>query len=114
MLRAKQGSCDTNFNVIGLTGLGIKPKSTAPEADALTTRTVKKSLIDQPFKGTWEGCRRENLMAVGPLWGTLSKAFATSNVWLDGISVEVLLKVALLPGSLDAVNVTLLGRGGPL
>ena len=28
---------NTNFKVIGLTGLGIKPKSTAPEADALTT-----------------------------------------------------------------------------
>ena len=29
---------NTNFKVIGLTGLGIKPKSTAHEADALTTR----------------------------------------------------------------------------
>ena len=27
-----------NFKVIGLTRLGIKPESTAPEADALTTR----------------------------------------------------------------------------
>ena len=29
---------NTNFKVIGLTRLGIKPESTAPEADALTTR----------------------------------------------------------------------------
>ena len=29
---------DTNFYVNDLTRLGIKPKSTAPEADALTTR----------------------------------------------------------------------------
>ena len=29
---------NTNFTVIGLTRLGIKPKSTAPEADALTIR----------------------------------------------------------------------------
>ena len=29
---------NTNFKVIGLTRLGIKPKSTAPKADALTTR----------------------------------------------------------------------------
>ena len=29
---------NTNFEVIGLTRLGIKPESTAPEADALTTR----------------------------------------------------------------------------
>ena len=29
---------NTNFKVIGLTRLGIKPKSTAPEVDALTTR----------------------------------------------------------------------------
>ena len=29
---------NTNFKVIGLTRLGIKPKSTAPTADALTTR----------------------------------------------------------------------------
>ena len=29
---------NTNFKVIGSTRLGIKPKSTAPEADALTTR----------------------------------------------------------------------------
>ena len=30
---------NTNFQVIGLTRLGIKPKSTAPEADAHTTRS---------------------------------------------------------------------------
>ena len=29
---------NTNFKVIGLARLGIKPKSTDPEADALTTR----------------------------------------------------------------------------
>ena len=29
---------NTNFKFIGLTRLGIKPKSTAPEADALNTR----------------------------------------------------------------------------
>ena len=29
---------NTNFKVIGLTQLGIKPESTAPEADALTTQ----------------------------------------------------------------------------
>ena len=28
---------NTNFKIIGLTRLGIKPKSTAPEADPLTT-----------------------------------------------------------------------------
>ena len=38
MLSVKQGSCEYNFEVIGLTQLRIKPKSTAPEADALTTR----------------------------------------------------------------------------
>ena len=31
---------NTNFKVIGLTRLGIKPKSTAPEADALTTYKI--------------------------------------------------------------------------
>ena len=30
---------NTNFKVIGLTRLGIKPKSTAPEAEVLTTGT---------------------------------------------------------------------------
>ena len=29
---------NTNFKVIGLTRLGVKPKSTAPEAGACTTR----------------------------------------------------------------------------
>ena len=29
---------NTNFKVIGLTLVGIKPESTAPEADALATR----------------------------------------------------------------------------
>ena len=29
---------NTNFKVIGLTQLGIKPGSTGPEADALTTQ----------------------------------------------------------------------------
>ena len=38
MLNVKQEGCEyrTTFKVIGLTGLGIKPKSTAPEVDALT------------------------------------------------------------------------------
>ena len=31
----------TNFKVIGLAQLGIKSKSTAPEADVLTTRTYE-------------------------------------------------------------------------
>ena len=34
---------NTNFKVIGLTRLGIKSTSTAPEADALTTRTFELS-----------------------------------------------------------------------
>ena len=32
---------NTNFQVIGLTQLGIKPQFTAPEADALTTRPTE-------------------------------------------------------------------------
>ena len=32
---------NTNFKVIGLTRLAIKPKSTAREADVLTTRSYK-------------------------------------------------------------------------
>ena len=32
---------DTKFKVIGMTRLGIKPESTIPEADALTTRLSK-------------------------------------------------------------------------
>ena len=32
---------NTNFKVIGLTRLRIKPKSTVPEADALTARPSK-------------------------------------------------------------------------
>ena len=38
MLSVKQGSCEYQFKAIGLTRLGIKTQSTAPEADALTTR----------------------------------------------------------------------------
>ena len=38
MLSVKQGSCEYLFEVIGLTRLGIKPKSTTAEADALGTR----------------------------------------------------------------------------
>ena len=36
--QASKEAVNTNFKVIGLTRLGIKLKSTAPEADALTTR----------------------------------------------------------------------------
>ena len=32
---------NTNFKVIGLTRLGIKPESTAPEADDLTTQSFE-------------------------------------------------------------------------
>ena len=41
MLSVRQGSVNTNFIIIALTRLGIKPKSTAPEADGLTTRLSK-------------------------------------------------------------------------
>ena len=37
---------NTNFIVIGLTRPGIKPKSTAPEADVLTTRPSELSICD--------------------------------------------------------------------
>ena len=36
----------SNFKVIGLTRLGIKPKSTAPEANALTTRPSELLPLD--------------------------------------------------------------------
>ena len=36
---------NTNFKVIGLTGPEIKPESTAPETDALTTRSSELLLI---------------------------------------------------------------------
>ena len=37
---------NTNFKVIGLTRLGIKPESAAPEANALTTRPFELCLND--------------------------------------------------------------------
>ena len=37
---------NTNFKVIGLTRLGIKPESTAPEVDALSTRSSE--LLTRP------------------------------------------------------------------
>ena len=40
---------NTNFKVIGLTQFGIKPKSTAPEADALTTRPSEQLLLNVIF-----------------------------------------------------------------
>ena len=36
-----------NFNVIGLTRLGIKPKSTVPKADALITRSSEVLNFDK-------------------------------------------------------------------
>ena len=50
------GSCDCHFEVIGLTRFGIKPESTAPEADALTTRSfelLKFCLFDLQFLQAW-------------------------------------------------------------
>ena len=41
----------TNFEVIGLTRLGIKPECAAPETDALTTR---------PFELLSESCSVED------------------------------------------------------
>ena len=38
MLSVKREAVNTNFKVIGQTRLGIKPESTALEADDLTTR----------------------------------------------------------------------------
>ena len=45
MLSVKKEAVNTNFKIIGLTRLGIKPKSTAPEADALTTRPSEQLLV---------------------------------------------------------------------
>ena len=42
---------NTNFKVIGSTRLGIKPKSTAPGADALTTRPSEPEADPQSFGG---------------------------------------------------------------
>ena len=36
---------NTNFKVIGLTRLRMKPESTAPETDALTTRPSDRNFI---------------------------------------------------------------------
>ena len=63
MRNVKLGRCDTNFKVIGLTRLEIKPDSTATEADALITRPselfknnkVKKYLAFFSFKGMSAG-----------------------------------------------------------
>ena len=38
---------NTNFKVIGLTRLGIKPESTAPEADILATRPLFGSVTSK-------------------------------------------------------------------
>ena len=53
MLSVKQEAVNASFKVIGLTRLGIKPESTAPEAEALSTRTFKllKNLIGLYLKG---------------------------------------------------------------
>ena len=40
---------NTNFKVIGLTRLGIKPKSTAPETNALTTRPSDLNCLNFSF-----------------------------------------------------------------
>ena len=45
MLSVKQEAVNTNFKVIGLTRLRIKPKSTALEADALTTQPSELSIV---------------------------------------------------------------------
>ena len=37
-VKSSREAVNSNFKVIGLTRLGIKPESTAHEADALTTR----------------------------------------------------------------------------
>ena len=42
---------NTNFKAIGLTRLGIKPKSTAPEADVLTIRPSELLNVKQEKRG---------------------------------------------------------------
>ena len=53
---------NTNFKVIGLTRLRIKPKSTVPEADALTARPSKLLNSIRKFRlelgaGNGENCK---------------------------------------------------------
>ena len=43
MLSVEQEAVNTNFKVISLTQLGIKPESTAPKEDALTTQPSELS-----------------------------------------------------------------------
>ena len=47
---------NTNFKVIGLTRLGIKPKSTAPETDALTTRLSEQLISGLPLTISFFQC----------------------------------------------------------
>ena len=78
---------NTNFKVIGLIRLGIKPKSTAPDADALTTRPSEllsgarafNCLVKKLFWATFYG----NLLLFKWIWAinhqknlaTLDEAF---------------------------------------
>ena len=57
---------NTNVKVIGLTRLGIKPKSTvAPEADALTTRPSE--LLEINLIYYWWSCRNQKNAAATKL-----------------------------------------------
>ena len=63
---------NANFKVIGLTGLRIKLKSTATEADALTTRPSElfRFSIEQLLKTKWSWLRpRINLLPEAYLGG---------------------------------------------
>ena len=49
MLIVKHEAVNTNFEVAGLTRLGIKPKSTAPQAEALSARSSELFMKPRSF-----------------------------------------------------------------
>ena len=49
MMSVKREAVNINFKMIGLTRLGIKPMSTAPKADSLTTQPSELLFVINPF-----------------------------------------------------------------
>ena len=66
-----------NFKIIGLTRLGIKPKSTAPEADAVTTRPSELLMPAKPtslFLSSLLETKKQTRLCKGPFTRAITVA----------------------------------------
>ena len=88
MLSVSREAVNTNFKVIGLTRLGIKPKSTAQEIDALYHSAIKWK-FNIPFASHHEGAWERQIRSIKKVLAGVCSEQLLTNEALSTVLCEV-------------------------